>query len=136
MTDTIIALLTLAGAVLAALAGVGVVRFPDVYARMHAATKATTVAIALIGVAAAVDLDGGRAKIVIAVTFVFLTAPTAAHVVGRAAYRAEGVHIDVDTRDDLAAMLAGEGAERDTTDVHPEPGSDPARRPDPGSGAS
>lgn len=136
MTDTIIALLTLAGAVLAALAGVGVVRFPDVYARMHAATKATTVAIALIGVAAAVDLDGGRAKILIAVTFVFLTAPTAAHVVGRAAYRAEGVHIDVDTRDDLAAMLAGEGAERDTIDVHPEPGSGPARRPDPGSGAS
>ena len=36
-------------------------------ARMHAATKATTVGIALVGIAGAIAIDGGTAKIVLAV---------------------------------------------------------------------
>ena len=45
MTDLIVGTLAIVGAVLVLVAGVGVLRFPDLYARMHAATKATTVAI-------------------------------------------------------------------------------------------
>ena len=46
MADTTIGMLAIVGARLVLLAGVGVLRFPDLYARMHAATKASTVGIA------------------------------------------------------------------------------------------
>ena len=110
MTDTSVGVLSVAGAVFVLLAGVGTLRFPDVYARMHAATKASTLGIALVGLAAAVALDGGRAKTLIAVAFIFVTAPSAAHFVGRAAYRAEGIEIDLAMRDDLASLIDEEGA--------------------------
>ena len=101
MADVIVGSLAIAGALFVLLAGVGVLRFPDLYARMHAATKATTVGIALVGIAGAIAIDGGTAKIVLAVAVIFVTAPSAAHFIGRAAYRAEGVDIRLDGRDDL-----------------------------------
>jgi multicomponent Na+:H+ antiporter subunit G len=107
--DTAVEVLAVAGSVFVLLAGVGVLRFPDVYARMHAATKASTLGIALVGAATAIALDGGRGKTVIAVAFIFVTAPSAAHFVGRAAYRAEGIEIDLATRDDLAALIDDRG---------------------------
>jgi multicomponent Na+:H+ antiporter subunit G len=93
------------GAALVLLAGVGVLRFTELYARMHAATKASTIGIGLIGLAGAVTLTDGRAKTLVAVAFVFVTAPSAAHFVGRAAYRAEGIDIDLASRDDLASLV-------------------------------
>lgn len=107
MVTVVVEVLAVLGSLLVVLAGVGIVRFDDVYARMHAATKASTLGIALIGVAAALALDSGRAKIIIAVAFIFITAPGAAHFVGRAAYWAEGIDIDLDARDDLATMIDG-----------------------------
>lgn len=105
-------LLTVVGAALVLLAGIGVLRFPDLYSRMHAATKASTLAVILVALAATIALDGGRAKIALAATFIFITAPSAAHLVGRAAYRAEGVEIRLDARDDLATLMdeRGDGA--------------------------
>lgn len=114
MLDATIGVFAILGAALVLLAGIGVVRFPDVYARMHAATKATTIGIALIGIAAAISLDGARAQITITIAFIFITAPTAAHLVGRAAHRAEGIDVDLDLRDDLATAL----------DEPPEPATD------------
>lgn len=105
MGDLVVELLALIGAVLALLAGIGVVRFPDLYARMHAATKASTLGIGLIGIAAAFGVDGGNVKPLVAVAFILLTAPSAAHLVGRAAYRAEGIDVDLETRDDLADLV-------------------------------
>lgn len=107
MRAAAVEVLAVAGAVFVLLAGVGALRFPDVYARMHAATKASTLGIALVGLATAVALDDGRAKTLVAVAFIFVTAPTGAHFVGRAAYRAEGIAIDLATRDDLAALIDG-----------------------------
>lgn len=83
------ALLVIVGAVFAALAGVGVVRMPDVYIRMHSATKAGTLGAGLILVASAVhffDL-GVSLRVLAAFSFMVLTAPVAAHMIGRAAYR-------------------------------------------------
>lgn len=105
MLDIAVGVFAIAGGLLVVLAGVGVVRFRDVYARMHAATKAPTLGISLIGIASALALDDGRAKILIAVAFIFITAPSASHLVGRAAYRAEGIEIDLEARDDLAPIL-------------------------------
>jgi multicomponent Na+:H+ antiporter subunit G len=107
VADLVIEVLAVVGALLVVLAGVGVVRFSDVYARMHAATKAPTLGITLVGLAAALALGEGRSKIALAVAFIFVTAPSAAHLVGRSAHRAEGVEIDIDARDDLGAWLDG-----------------------------
>ena len=75
---------------------------------MHAATKAATLGIACIGLAAALALGEDRSKILLTIAFIFITAPAAAHLVGRAAYRAEHIEIDLEARDDLGAMIDGQ----------------------------
>lgn len=105
MRETVVELLVLVGAMFVLLAGLGVLRFPDVYARMHAVTKASTLGIALIGIAAALSLEGGRAKALAAVAFIFITAPSAAHFIGRTAYFAEGIQIELAGPDDLATVI-------------------------------
>lgn len=90
--------LMLVGALLAVTAGLGLQRFPDVFARMHAATKPATLGMALIMVGAAmlVPDHGSRAKLLLVVALQFVTAPVGSHLVGRAAYRA-GTELDPGT---------------------------------------
>lgn len=80
------AVLLLSGCALAALSGLGLVRFPDVLSRMHAATKPATLGLLLVAVAAGVRLDDLRdtTMLVAVVLLQFLTAPVGAHLVGRA----------------------------------------------------
>lgn len=87
--DVVSAVLLLAGVSLALLAGLGLVRFPDVFSRMHAATKPATLGMLLITIGAAVRQDDGSdaTKLLLVAAFQFLTAPVAAHMIGRAAYR-------------------------------------------------
>jgi multicomponent Na+:H+ antiporter subunit G len=77
------------GAAFAALAGLGVVRFPDLYIRMHAATKAGTLGAGLVLLAVAIHFGsaGVTLRVVAAMVFLLVTAPVAAHMIGRAAYR-------------------------------------------------
>lgn len=105
IVDVIVGVLAVGGAGLFVLAGVGVLRFPDLYSRMHAATKATALGVLLVAVAAMVGLDTGRGKLLLAAVFILLTAPGSAHFMGRAAYRAEGISIDIEGPDDLATLL-------------------------------
>jgi multicomponent Na+:H+ antiporter subunit G len=71
---------------------VGLVRFPDVYNRLQAATKCVTLGtvLLLMGVALASGMGALAAKAVICAVFVFLTSPTAAHAIAKGAY-ASGV---------------------------------------------
>ena len=80
--------LLVAGALFLLLAAVGVVRMPDLYTRMQAATKATTLGVGCTLLAVAVHFDdfGVTVRALLVVAFIFLTAPVAAHVIGRAAY--------------------------------------------------
>lgn len=110
MVDVTAGVLAIAGALLIVLAGVGVLRLGDLYSRMHAATKATALGIALVAASAAVSLDAGRPKIVLATVFIFVTAPASAHFIGRAAYRAEGIDIRLDGPDDLGELLDDESS--------------------------
>ena len=57
MVDVLSAALLLAGVALSVVAGVGLVRFPDVFSRMHAATKPATLGILLVGCGAALRVD-------------------------------------------------------------------------------
>lgn len=95
------------GALLIALAAVGVLRLPDVYTRMHAATKAASLGLAFILVGAAILLDDGIAtsKLILAIVFQFMTAPVAAHVIGRAAYKGEIELWEGTQYDDLKGAL-------------------------------
>ncbi len=123
MADTIVGILALLGAAFVMLAGLGALRLGDVYARMHAITKASTIAVVLIGTAGAISLDDGRWKVVLASVLLFITAPSAAHLIGRAAYGAEGIDLRIDGSDDLAAALRE--YDRADKDDDTDPESDP-----------
>ncbi len=98
------------GSLLLLLAAVGLLRLPDVFARMHAATKPATLGLVLVLAAAAVRVDdpGDVAKLLLVVALQFLTAPVAAHMIGRAAYRAGTELSPTTTTDELAAAHRGE----------------------------
>lgn len=81
--------LLLGGVFLAVVAGIGLVRFPDVFSRMHAATKPATLGLLLVVLGGVLVMEdtGNSAKLLLVAAFQFLTAPVAAHMIGRAAYR-------------------------------------------------
>jgi multicomponent Na+:H+ antiporter subunit G len=88
VTDALTAVLFLAGATLALLAAVGVLRMPDLFTRMQASTKASTLGLGCLLIGLAIRLP--ELSVVIRAgsiaAFVMLTAPVAAHVIARAAY--------------------------------------------------
>lgn len=88
MIDLLGGILLLIGAAFSLIAGIGLIRLPDVYVRMHAATKAGTLGAGLVLVALA--LHGQQlevtARAVTGVLFLLFTAPIAAHLLGRAGY--------------------------------------------------
>jgi len=91
MIDVVVTLLLIAGGWFAFVAGLGVLRMPDVYIRMHASTKAGTLGVGLILLGVLVffgDLSVGT-RAIAAIAFILITAPVAAHMIGRAAYRTE-----------------------------------------------
>lgn len=88
MNDLLATLAVVLGTALAVLSAVGLVRMPDVYIRLQVASKASSLGIALLmlGVAAHFGTDSVTVRAILVVVFLFLTAPVAAHVIGRAAY--------------------------------------------------
>lgn len=88
MLDVVAAVLILAGAGVAVIAAVGLHRLPDVYARMHVATKPATFGITLCLVGSALRSGGASTatKLVLAVVFQLVTTPAAGHLLGRAAH--------------------------------------------------
>jgi multicomponent Na+:H+ antiporter subunit G len=88
MSDLVVAVLLVIGASFLLLAGVGVLRMPDVFSRMQAATKASTLGVGCILVAVAVHFNdlGITVRALAASVFFLLTAPVSAHLLGRASY--------------------------------------------------
>lgn len=88
--DIIAGLMLVIGAFFALAAAIGIVRLPDLYTRMHAASKAGTLGSGLLLLALAVDADdlGIATRAVAGVLFLMLTAPISAHLLARAAYLA------------------------------------------------
>lgn len=86
-------LLALVGATLVLLSAVGVVRFGDVLARLHALSKGSTLGILLILAGAAVNLRNlnDLTSVVLAGVLHLLASPPASTMVSRAAYLAHGL---------------------------------------------
>ncbi|MDI7861291.1 monovalent cation/H(+) antiporter subunit G [Rhizobiaceae bacterium n13] len=99
----VVAIMVVAGALFTLSAAAGLVRFPDVYTRMHAASKAGTVGSGLMLIA--VGLHSGEfpvmARALAGVVFFILTAPIAAHLLAKAAHQV-GYRLDSSSvRDDM-----------------------------------
>jgi multicomponent Na+:H+ antiporter subunit G len=86
------------GALLILVAGIGILRLPDLLTRMHASSKAGTLGAVCILLAVALRFADFviTVKTVLIVLFLFLTAPVAAHMIGRAGYRS-GVRLAEET---------------------------------------
>ena len=100
----------LAGAALTLLAGVGIVRFPDVLSRMHAATKPQVLGVLLVMIGFALRLRSSSdiATLAVIVVFQMIAAPVAAHMVARGAYRAGNVRREYLVVDELTRSLESE----------------------------
>lgn len=86
-------LLALVGALLVLLAAVGVVRFGDALARLHALAKASTLGVLLILIGAAVNLRNlnDLTSVALAAVLHVLASPPASNMLSRAAYLTEGL---------------------------------------------
>ena len=87
-TELLPAIFLLVGASFMFIAALGIVRFPDLFTRMHSASKAGSLGLGciLVGVALSYPTLIVIAKCVMVLLFIFLTTPIAAHMIGRAAY--------------------------------------------------
>ena len=88
MVDYLTGLLMLFGSIFCLVASVGIVRLPDTLIRMHAATKAGTLGAGLLIIAEALFYSqlGITLRAATVIILVLLTAPVAAHLIGRAFY--------------------------------------------------
>lgn len=99
------AILILIGAIFSLISAIGNVRLPDVYTRSHAASKSSTLGVlcALVGTLLYFLISDGffSIRLILGIFFVFLTAPVAAHVICRAAYRHQVPLTEESVQDEL-----------------------------------
>lgn len=83
MNNILISIFLLAGSVFMLISAIGMLRFKDLYSRLHAGTKATSFALLLIIIAACIYFNTPMVYIKSAfiVVFIYLTAPLSAHTV-------------------------------------------------------
>ncbi len=91
MADALIIGFSTLGAIFIFLAAVGFLRMPDTYLRISVTTKAVTLGVGLILVAAAIYFDNlsVTSRVLAIILFIILTAPVGAHLIGRASYLLE-----------------------------------------------
>lgn len=90
IVNIIVSFLLIIGAFVTLSASIGIIRFPDIFTRLHAATKASTLGVSSIILAAFLYLlvkeDIVSGKLLIGILFVLITAPVSSHMIGRAAH--------------------------------------------------
>lgn len=139
--DILVAVCMILGAALMLLAAVGLIRLPDLPTRMHASTKAGSLGAALLMLAVAILLPEPAviARVLATVVFLLLTAPVAAHAIGRAGYFVGVPLWEGTVKDDLAGhydlfthnLDSGDYADREPEGVEPFTKEEPKEEPIP-----
>jgi multicomponent Na+:H+ antiporter subunit G len=88
----------LLGALVALLAGVGLLTFNTPYARFHAAGKASPIAFLLVAIGAGIEVGlRGAAELAIVAAALLLTLPASTHLLFRATHRTtDSAHLSAD----------------------------------------
>ncbi|WP_203568748.1 monovalent cation/H(+) antiporter subunit G [Aestuariimicrobium ganziense] len=122
--DVIGAAMVLIGAFFCLAAALGIVRFPDVLTRMHAATKPQVfgLMVALAGVTLSLRSWWAAALCTLLVALQIVTSATSAHMVARTAYRTDQWDDDHATVDELAEDLEEAGFRQRVEDTGQVPG--------------
>jgi len=99
--EIIVSVFLTLGGLLTLIAAAGVLRMPDLFTRMHAATKTGTVGVSAITIGMMIHFSTitVTSKGILVIALFLLTAPVAAHMIARAAYRT-GVSLWILTRID------------------------------------
>ena len=86
--DILIALMIVVGSAFTLIAALGLIRLPDVYTRMHAASKAGTLGSGVVLIALGLESGdpGTLSRALAGVAFFVLTAPISAHLLAKASY--------------------------------------------------
>jgi multicomponent Na+:H+ antiporter subunit G len=105
--DVVAAACLMVGALLALVAAIGILRFPDVLTRMHSATKPQVLGLLLVLLGLGLRLRDVRSIGLLALVALFqlVTSPIASHMVGRASFRAGQVRRDLLVVDELSDVL-------------------------------
>ena len=109
VADVAAATCLVVGTLLALIASIGVLRFPDVLTRMHSATKPQVLGllIILLGLGLRLRDPGTSGLLLLVALFQMITSPVASHMVGRASFRAGQVRRDLLIADELTEGPAG-----------------------------
>ena len=85
MIDIILITLIFLGATFMLVAAIGLIRFTDLYSRMHATTKATSFGLLLLIIGVSLFFNTGTVwiKALMVIVFIYLTAPLAAHSIAK-----------------------------------------------------
>ena len=127
-TDAVLEILAAAclvvGSLMSLAAAIGMLRFPDLLSRMHAATKPQVFGLFLLLMGLALQLRSWAAVPVLILAWLFqlLTVPVSAHMVGRAGYRTKHLRKDTLSMDELDEVVR-KAAEEENLPVPEEPGS-------------
>lgn len=107
--------LIVVGGAFGLIAAIGIVRFPDIYCRLHASAKAGAFGAALVLIGAAIlKASGGMViRAVLLVVFFYITAPLASHLLARAA-RTRGEREAKETVNHASAFDAKQAGEEET----------------------
>jgi multicomponent Na+:H+ antiporter subunit G len=107
--DLVVAAALVIGTFLTLVACIGLLRFPDVFCRMHAAGKAGTLGVSMILLAVAIHFAGDQVSVsvraLLAIFFQFLTTPAATHLLARASYLVDYPLTERTAVDELRAYL-------------------------------
>lgn len=123
VADVVAAIFLLLGAFLTLAAGVGILRFPDLLARMHSATKPQALGLILMISAEALRVRswGVVGLLALVIVFQLLTAPVGAHMLGRAGARTDQMRKDLLVLDELSAdQLDADLARRRAVERNPK----------------
>ncbi|MFJ4227640.1 monovalent cation/H(+) antiporter subunit G [Paenarthrobacter nicotinovorans] len=105
--DAVTVVFLIVGALMSLGAAIGLLRFPELMSRMHAATKPQVLGLFLMLSAIGLQMRTWWVWPVLLVAWIFqlLTAPVSAHMVGRSAYRTKHGHREKLTKDELEAVV-------------------------------